>query len=129
MKHKVIAPSLHKSIPLLTLFILVLTQLACSIGDLSPLMNFIFPGNPSHVYENAKFENHSGFREFSFMSHPLMRSVNIQVIIHIQEGSVVYTLNDPNGEVRWQGETTSGLQFDQAHGFGGISGNGHSRSN
>jgi hypothetical protein len=122
MTDKISTPSLYKTILLLPLFILLLTQLACLIGDLSPLMNFIFPGNPSHVHENAKFENHSGLRKFSFTSHPLMGSVNIQAILRIDEGSVVYTLIDPNGEVRWQGETTSGVQFNQAHGFGGISG-------
>jgi len=51
-----------------------------------------------------------------------MKSVNIQVILRIDEGSAQFILIDPTGEVRWQGRISSGDISNESCGFGAVSG-------
>ena len=102
--------------------ILALTQTACMFGGYSPVIDFIIPGSPTHAHESATFENRFRLREHTYSANFLMRSVNIQVILWIDKGTATYNLLDPNGEVRWQGEVTSGEHFNEARGFGAVTG-------
>lgn len=51
-----------------------------------------------------------------------MRSVNIQVILRIDEGSAQFNLIDPTGEGRWQGRISSGDISNESRVFGAVSG-------
>jgi hypothetical protein len=101
---------------------ITLTQLSCALFGYSPLIDFFNPGYQSHSHESLNFEQEQRFNEHNFAVHTLMRSVNIQIILKINEGSASYKLVDPKDEIRWQGKLSSGEKFNQSRGFGAISG-------
>ena len=106
------------------LFIGVLTmnQLACTLCGFTPIIDFLSPGHQAHSKDSSNFEHRYRLRQHTFAVHSLMRSVNIQVILRIDEGSAQFNLIDPTGEVHWQGRISSGDISNESRTFGVVSG-------
>jgi hypothetical protein len=107
---------------LLFIGIFAITYLAFTLCGFTPFIDLLSPGYQAHSKNSSNFDHRYGLRQHTFAVHSLMTSVNIQVIFRIDEGSAVYSLIDPTGEVHWQGEIISGEKFNESRGFGAISG-------